>query len=700
MSKALEYLEKAKELISQMTVEEKISQMCHGSAKIERLDIPSYNWWNEALHGVGRSGVATMFPQAIGLAATFDDTLIKKVADVTATEGRAKYIQYQAENDHDIYKGLTYWTPNINIFRDPRWGRGHETYGEDPHLTSRMGVAFIEGLQGPDSDHLKTAACAKHYAVHSGPESERHSFNAECDNYDLWNTYLPAFETAVKEAKVESVMGAYNRFRNQPCCGSPFLLEEILREKWKFKGHVVSDCWAIKDFHEYHLVTKDMVESVALAIKSGCDLNCGNAFAYAHQALQNGLIEETDLDHALERLFVTRMKLAMLGAPEVAEYTNIPYHVVDSPEHRALNLEVTRRSLVLLKNNNTLPLSPKEISTIGVIGPNADSRRALEGNYEGTASQYITPLVGIRSFADQNNMRVLYAEGCHLYKDRKSGLAFADDRISEAITVAKHSDTVILCLGLDADIEGEEGDTGNEFSSGDKKTLALPGRQQHLLEQVIKAAGDKPVIVVLISGSALAVPYADKKASAVLQAFYPGALGGEALADILFGVVSPCGKLPVTFYQSDKDLPDFREYSMENRTYRYFTGTPLYPFGFGLTYSTFELSDLELTPEGGSITVTNTGNIAAGEVVQVYVTAPEQKELRNLAAFAPVFLSPGESKTVPFSFGERTFARYDANGDLQEISGIHTINVGFSQPDQRSVELCGVTPLEGTLTIP
>uniref|UniRef100_S0DE93 Glycoside hydrolase family 3 protein n=1 Tax=termite gut metagenome TaxID=433724 RepID=S0DE93_9ZZZZ len=689
----------ARKLVAQMTLDEKVSQMVHGAAEVARLDIPSYNWWNEALHGVARAGVATMFPQAIGLAATFDTGLLGDVADVISTEGRAKYHAFQQEGDHDIYKGLTFWSPNINIFRDPRWGRGHETYGEDPYLTSRLGVAFIRGLQGSDRDALKTAACAKHFAVHSGPEGERHSFNAECDDYDLWNTYLAAFEAAVVEAEVEAVMGAYNRTLGEPCCGSRLLLHDILREKWGFDGHVTSDCWAIKDFHEFHKVTGSPVESVALAVKNGCDVNCGNMFVYARDAVKDGLLTEEQISTAVERLFITRMRLGLLGAPENKSYTSIPYEVVDSAEHRKLNLEATRRSLVLLKNDGALPLDAAKIKTIGVIGPNADHRLALEGNYQGTASEHITPLGGIKAIATEAGMRVLYAEGCHMFEDRMERLSQPDDRLAEARTVAKHSDAVVLCLGLDSLIEGEEGDAGNARASGDKPDLNLPGLQQHLLESVTEAAAGKPVILVLISGSALAVTWADEHVNGIVQAFYPGAVGGQAIAELIFGKYSPSGKLPVTFYKDTADLPDFKDYNMAGRTYRYFKGEPLYPFGFGLSYAKFALEGLTANAESCRVTVKNTGKMPAREVVQAYVESPGQKELRSLCGLAPVLLQPGESREVEIKLDAHAFERYDAKGDRARISGSHTLHVGFTQPDARSVKLHGTQPLSAKVEV-
>lgn len=692
----------ARELISQMTLEEKVSQMLHNSAPIERLGIPSYNWWCEALHGIARSGTATVFPQAIGMAATFDVDLLHEVASAISDEGRAKYHAYQEEDDRDIYKGLTFWSPNINIFRDPRWGRGHETYGEDPYLTSRLAINFIKGLQGDDPNHLKTAACAKHYAVHSGPEDVRHEFNATCNNYDLWNTYLPHFEATIYEANVEGFMGAYNRTNGEPCCGSQFLLQDILRKKWDFDGYVVSDCWAIKDFHEKHKVTSNAVESVALAVNTGCHLNCGNLYGHCVAAVHEGLLSEEKIDDAVEHLYVTRMKLGILGnhgAPEIPEYVNIPYDVIDCKKHKDLNLKIAQDGIVMLKNNGTLPLNPASIKSIGVIGPNANSRAALVGNYEGTASEYITVLEGITEKADKYNLRVYYSEGCHLYKEKTSVLSMADNRKSEAISVAKRSDVIILCMGLDASIEGEEGDTGNEFSSGDKNSLNLPGRQQRILKKVKAAAGEKPIILVNLAGSALAVTWADENVGAILHGFYPGAQGGRAIADIIFGAVSPSGKLPVTFYKGDDDLPDFTDYNMENRTYKYYKGEPLYPFGFGLGYSKFELSDVIINETEVSATVKNTGGRAASEVIQVYASTPEVKEIRTLTGFKKITLSAGESEQVIVKLDKNAFSRRDENGDLYKVAAKWNISVGFTQPDERSVKLYGASPFSASINI-
>ncbi|MCX7843132.1 MAG: glycoside hydrolase family 3 C-terminal domain-containing protein, partial [Clostridia bacterium] len=533
MNENLSFEVRAKDLVSRMTLEEKVTQMVYNAPAIPRLGIPSYNWWNEALHGVARAGVATMFPQAIGMAATFDEDLIYRIADVISTEGRAKYHEFQRKGDHGIYKGLTFWSPNVNIFRDPRWGRGHETYGEDPYLTARLGVAFIKGIQGNDPKYLKAAACAKHFAVHSGPEAERHEFNAVVSQKDLRETYLPAFRACVVEGKVEAVMGAYNRTNGEPCCGSETLLKKILRGEWGFKGHVTSDCWAIKDFHEHHGVTRTAPESAALAVNNGCDLNCGNMYANLLISHKEGLVSEETINQSVERLMMTRMKLGMFDSPDKVPFASIPYEMNDCREHRALALEAAKESMVLLKNsNNLIPLDKSKLKSIAVIGPNADSRIALMGNYHGTASGYTTMLDGIKE-AVFKETRVYFSEGCHLYKQNVEGLAEPMDRLSEALAAAERSDVVVVCLGLDETIEGEEMDQSNPFGSGDKFNLDLPGNQQMLLEALHKTG--KPIILVLLSGSALAVTWADEHIDAIIQAWYPGADGGKALASLIFG---------------------------------------------------------------------------------------------------------------------------------------------------------------------
>lgn len=690
--------ERARDLVSRMTLEEKVRQMLHKAPAIDRLGILRYTWWGEALHGVARAGVATMFPQAIAMAATFDKDLLFTVADIVSTEARAKFHEFQRKKDYDMYKGLTMWSPNINIFRDPRWGRGHETYGEDPYLTSILGVAYIKGLQGNDEKYLKTAACAKHFAVHSGPEELRHSFNAIVSKKDLWETYLPAFEVAVKDADVESVMGAYNRTNGEPCCGSKMLLVDILREKWQFKGHVVSDCMAIKDFHENHHVTSTAPESVALAVKNGCDLNCGNMYVNLLIAHQEGLVTEEDIDRCVTRLMVTRMKLGLFDNNAQVPYANIKYEVNDCKEHHDLAMDVAKRSLILLKNkNNILPLDKNKLNSIAVIGPNADSRIALLGNYFGTPSKHITILEGIRDKAN-NDTRVYYAEGCHLHKDRMSRLSDAKDGFAEAISAAEHSDVVIMCMGLDSLIEGEEGDATNEFTGGDKINLNLPGVQQDLLEEIHKTG--KPVILVLISGSAINVSWADENIPAIIQAFYPGAEGGAAIASMIFGEYSPSARLPVTFYRTTEELPDFQDYSMENRTYRYMKNEALYPFGYGLSYTKFEYSNMRLNKHKMSldesielkVDVKNTGKFDSYEVVQLYIKDLESSvRVPNLAlkGVEVVYLKKGEEKEVNFTIIPDMLGLIDYEGNKIFEAGIFKVFIGGSQPDKRSIELTG-----------
>ncbi|MFV0343312.1 MAG: glycoside hydrolase family 3 C-terminal domain-containing protein [Anaerocolumna sp.] len=689
---------RAEELVKQMTLEEKVFQMLHSAPEIKRLGIRAYNWWNEGLHGVARAGVATVFPQAIGLAATFDEELLEEVADAISTEARAKFNMQQEFNDTDIYKGLTFWAPNVNIFRDPRWGRGHETYGEDPYLSKRLGIRFVKGLQGKDETYLKVAACAKHFAVHSGPEDMRHSFNAEVSVKDLYETYLPAFEGCVKEGKVEAVMGAYNRTNGEPCCGSKTLLKDILREEWGFEGHVVSDCWAIRDFHEHHKVTSGPVESVSLAVKNGCDINCGNIFIYLNEAVKRGMVSEEEINQAVVRLFTTRMKLGLFDEKEKVPFNQISYDVVDSPSMRELNLKAAKECVVLLKNeNNMLPFNKSNIKTIGVIGPNANNRKALIGNYEGTASRYITVLEGIQDYVGEDVI-VKYSEGCHLYKDKISGLSVQNDRISEVKGVVKESDVIIVCLGLDSGLEGEEGDTSNQFASGDKPDLKLPGIQEEVLKTIYESK--KPVVLVLLSGSALAVKWADDHIPAILQGWYPGAFGGRAIARAIFGEYSPGGKLPVTFYNTTEELPEFTDYSMKDRTYRYMQNEALYPFGYGLSYSDITITDVKLdreqiTEEGLHITakIMNQGKYNASEVLQIYVKADQEGTPNpQLKGFKKVFLKPGEEKEVFLHLPMESFGIYNENGKKMLYKGEYHIYVGNSQPDRRSFALLGKQP--------
>ena len=676
---------KARELVSRMTLEEKASQLKYNAPAIPRLGIPAYNWWNEVLHGVARAGTATVFPQAIGLAAMFDEDFQEEIGDAIAREARAKYNGQSSHGDRDIYKGLTVWSPNINIFRDPRWGRGHETYGEDPYLTSRLGIRFIRGLQG-DGKYLKTAACSKHFAVHSGPEAVRHEFNAIASPKDMNETYLAAFEATVKEAEVESVMGAYNRVNGEPACGSETLLKKTLREKWGFRGHVVSDCWAINDFHMNHKVTATATESAALAIRNGCDLNCGNTYLHLMQAYQECKVTEEQITTACERLFTTRYLLGLFA--EDCEYDHIPVTDVDTDLHQAMALKAAEKSMVLLENDGTLPLDPAKIHTVAVIGPNADSIPALEGNYNGTSSRYVTFLEGIRTYCAARGIRVLYSLGCHLFKDRTSNLALADDRLAEAAMYAEAADVTIACVGLDAGLEGEEGDTGNEYFSGDKKDLLIPESQRRLMQVLQQSA--KKLVTVIAAGSSLNVEGGNAK----LFAWYPGQAGGTALAELLFGDKNPGGHLPLTFYRDVADLPDFEDYSMKNRTYRYYEGEVLYPFGFGLSYTRWSLKDAALADSMISVTVCNDGKMDGDAVVQVYVEidSPDAPPRPRLCGFSRVSVSAGKSAKIRVPLDRLTDTVVNEQGERVKCSHLK-FHIGMSQPDAYSVALSGVTPL-------
>lgn len=687
-----EALAQAKALVAQMTLEEKAAQLRYEAPAIPRLGIPEYNWWNEALHGVARAGTATVFPQAIGLAAIFDEDFHQRVAETIATEGRAKYHQQAAHGDRGIYKGLTFWSPNINIFRDPRWGRGQETYGEDPYLTSRLGVAFIRGLQG-DGKYLKTAACAKHFAVHSGPEKLRHEFDAQATPKDMAETYLPAFEAAVKEAHVEAVMGAYNRVNGEPACGSKTLLKDILRDQWGFEGHVVSDCWAIRDFHTHHMVTATAPESAALAIHNGCDVNCGHTYLHLLEAYQEGLVTEEEITTACERMFTTRILLGLFA--DDCEYDAIPFEENDTDAHDALALAAAEKSMVLLENDGVLPLDPQKIRTLAVIGPNADSVLALEGNYNGTSSRYVTMLEGIRTYCNVHGIRVLYSQGAGLYKEKPVGRWLAEAKIC-----AEEADAVIACVGLDATIEGEEGDTSNDFAAGDKMDLSLPACQQAMMEALVSTG--KPLVTVILAGSALNVPQGNAK----IMAWYPGQAGGTALARILFGHVSPSGRLPVTFYHNVKELPEFTDYHMTGRTYRYFTGMPLYPFGYGLSYVPFTAADLHVVPEGDGATVTfalrNDGHMTADTVAQVYVhaaDAPDATPNPILAAFKRVTLEPGEVKAVTLHVASASLDVVNDDGERVREGHTYDVYAGTCQPDPLSEALTGTKPLHTRIAL-
>lgn len=697
------FRKQATALVEKMTVEEMASQLRFDAPAIERLGIPAYNWWNEGLHGLARAGTATMFPQAIAMAAMFDTEELYQVADIISTETRAKYNMCSEKGDRDIYKGLTLWSPNINIFRDPRWGRGHETYGEDPYLTATLGTAFVRGLQQSEKDtYMKTAACAKHFAVHSGPEDLRHEFDAVATQKDMRETYLPAFEVLVKEAGVEAVMGAYNRTNGEPCCGSKTLLLDILREEWGFDGHVTSDCWAICDFHQTHHVTGTPAESAAMALKNGCDVNCGNMYQILMTSYELGLISKEDIKTAAVRLFTTRFKLGMFD--ENCTYNKIPYSVIESPEHIQKALEISEKSMVLLKNDGILPLNKNSIKSIGVIGPTANSREILKGNYCGTSSRMTTILEGIQD-AVSPDTRVYYSEGCHLYLDKVEDLGQPGDRLAEAVTVAEMSEIVLLCVGLDASLEGEQGDVGNAFSAGDKADLQLPESQRLLMDAVL--ATGKPVILLLSTGSAMDLCIADEKCAAILQTWYCGASGGTAAAKILFGETNPGGKLPVTFYRSLDSLPEFVDYSMNGRTYRYINETPLYPFGFGLSYSEVEYKNITSDAADGrladgtdirlSVEITNLSDRACEEISQVYVKVESSSFCvphPSLCACARARLEPGETKRVDFTVKNYWLQVVSNEGERIHDGSGYRFYVGGSQPDTESIRRTGRTPLE------
>ena len=689
--KSFPFEDRARALVEEMTLAEKCSQMSYTAPAVERLGIPAYNWWNEGLHGVARAGTATMFPQAIALAATFDDTLLQTAAEVIAREARAKYNAASKRGDRDIYKGLTLWAPNINLFRDPRWGRGHETYGEDPYLTARMGCAFVRGMQG-DGEYYIAAACAKHFAVHSGPESLRHEFDAKVSEKDLEESYLPAFRSLVCEADVAGVMGAYNRVNGEPACAHSYL-SEMLRRDWGFSGYFVSDCFAIGDFHTRHRVTKTAEESVCLAVANQCDLNCGNMYLHVQKACEKGLISEEQIDCCVRRLMAVRLRLGLF---DTTPYDEIPLTVVASAAHQKVADRCCEKSMVLLQNNGILPLKG-DIASIAVIGPNANNRRALVGNYEGTASRYITPLEGIQdAFAGE----VYYAKGCELDADRTEPLALAGDRIEEAVAIAEQVDVAILCLGLDAGMEGEEGDEGNQYFSGDREDIALPKPQQELLAAIHKTG--TPYVVVLQSGSCLSFDIAH--ADAIIQMWYAGAKGGKTLADILFGKVSPSGKLPVTFYKSVKLLPEFTDYSMKGRTYRYTKDNVLFPFGFGLSYGNVQIQNLRCIHDANGVKLIahfeNKSDRACEEVVQVYVGSDSKDGVLNvsLCDFERESFAPGACREVSFLLKEESFMLVNDLG-LRYIdrSCDYTLYVGCSQPDALSEKLSNKKCLSVTL---
>jgi len=833
---SLSFDKRVDDLVSRMTFEEKVSQMQNGASAIPRLEIPEYNWWDECLHGVARNGIATVFPQAIAMAATWDPELIHVEADVISTEARAKHNEAILHNQRGIYKGLTFWSPNINIFRDPRWGRGQETYGEDPHLTSRIAVEFVEGLQGNDPKYLKIVSTPKHYAVHSGPEPLRHEFDAEVSKEDLYDTYLPAFEACITKAGAWSVMGAYNSTLGVPCCASDLLLNEILRKRWGFEGYVVSDCGAIRDIYAGHHYATNVAEASALAVKAGCDLSCGEEYESLVSAVKDGLIDEKTIDNSVRHLMMARFKLGMFDPPDLVPYASISISMNDTPEHDQLARKVAQESIVLLKNNNMLPMS-KNLKSIEVVGPYADNVDVLLGNYYGIPSHPVTILQGIKNKVG-SNVLVNYVQGAepieqstvlrdihdeylrpplgyngrgllgeyfdnpnvegkpvftridtvlHHYWDLDSpgpgipkdhfsvrwtgkiippstgqyrfgmktddrgrfslggkvlidnwqpyemnvekiaevslkggeeydieidyaeeteyaGISFrwlkkldetrASKGVADAVETAKNSDLIIVVAGISPQLEGEEMSVELPgFRGGDRTSLDLPAYEEQLVE-ALHATG-KPIVLVLTNGSALAVNWENEHVGAIVDAWYPGQEGGNAVADVLFGDYDPAGRLPLTFYKSTNDLPPFKDYAMKGRTYRYFEGTPLYPFGYGLSFTKFEYkhvtaSKAEATPQDTvlfNVALGNVGKYAGDEVVQLYarqVNAPNGSPVKSLEGFERVHLEKGEFKNIQIPLAIRDLRAFDEQRDDYVVApGRYEIQIGASSSDIR-----------------
>ena len=688
------------DLISKLTLAEKADQMMYNSQAIERLGIPAYNWWNEALHGVGRAGAATVFPQAIGLGATFDDDLAKRVATAISDEARASYNAAIAKGYHQQYSGLTFWTPNINIFRDPRWGRGQETYGEDPTLTGRIGVAFVQGLQGPDPQHLKVAACAKHFAVHSGPEKLRHVFNAEATPQDLQETYLPAFHQLV-DAKVEAVMCAYNSTNGEPCCGNQYLLQDVLRKQWGFRGHIVSDCWALVDFYQGHKVVKTPAEAAALALQRGVNLNCGSVYPYLPEAVQKGLTTEAHLDSSLAILLRTKFRLGLLDPAGSSPYDQIPVSAINSPAHRALAREAAQKSIVLLKNNGVLPLR-NDLPKYFVTGPNAANLDALLGNYYGVNPEMKTMLEGLVAGV-QPGSQVQYRQGALLDRPNQNGI----DWVS---STARGVDATFVVLGISGLLEGEEGESIASPTFGDRLDYNLPQNQLDFLRK-LRENNQKPIVAIITGGSPMNLAEVHELADAVVLAWYPGEEGGNAVADVVFGKVSPSGKLPITFPKSLAQLPAYEDYHMAGRTYRYLAAEPMYPFGYGLSYAKFAYSAVKLSaakvaknqPVEVTATVTNTGSAAGDEVVQLYLTHPPkagaQTPLFALKNFRRVSLAPGASTTVKFTLTPAQLALINAQGQSVAPTGPVTVWVSGSLPSARSQALGLGQPASVVLTV-
>jgi beta-glucosidase len=674
---------RADDLINRLTLEEKASLMVYNSPAIERLGVPEYNWWNECLHGVGRAGKAKVFPQSIGMAATFDDELIKQVATAISDEARAKHHAALKKGNRAQYTGLTFWTPNINIFRDPRWGRGQETYGEDPYLTSRMGTAFVRGLQGDDPKYLKASACAKHYVVHSGPEELRHYFNALPDETDFRETYLPAFKALV-DAGVESVMCAYNRLYDEPCCGSKYLLNEILKEEWGFQGHIVTDCGALDDIWTRHKVVDEKAEAAAMAANAGVNLNCGDVYRYLPMAIEKGLVEEATIDANLKQLLRTRFKLGLFDPQEQVPWSNLSPEIVNNEQHRELAYRTASKSIVMLKNNGVLPLDMNEPKSLLVAGPTAADMTALMANYNGFSGNMVTILEGISNRVDAGTT-----------VDYSQGFLFNNDSLFHGYWRAGMADIIVACIGLNTLLEGEEGDAMFNPHGGDRLRIELPSNQIAYLREMRNRYPNKPIIVIVTGGGAVAMPEINELADAILFAWYPGEQGGNAIADVLFGNVNPSGKLPVTFYESTDDLPAFEDYNMKGRTYRYFDGKPLYPFGYGLGFSEFDYDNLiihkTLYGENETISLSfnlsNAGDRDGEEVVQIYVREVDAKEGRptkSLIDFKRVPLAGGISQEVKFQLPVSRFARWNPDERVYRTNaGKYLIQVGASSEDIR-----------------
>jgi len=705
---SLDFEMRASILVAKMSLNEKISQLGNNAPAIPRLGVLEYNWWNECLHGVARAGTATVFPQAIGMAATFNPSLINDIAVVISDEARAKHHEALRNNDYSQYKGLTFWSPNINIFRDPRWGRGHETYGEDPYLTGQIGTQFVKGLQGNDPKYLKLVATAKHFAVHSGPESERHFFNATVNQRDLWETYLPAFEELVVNANVYSVMGAYNRVNGESASASKYLLQDILRDKWGFEGFVVSDCGAINDIHANHKIVKTPEESAALGVINGCDLNCGGIYQNnLNNSIELGLINESEIDTAVYRLFLARMKLGMFDPAKIVPYAQIPFDINNSKKHDELSLKTALNSMTLLKNDGVLPINTNITKRIAVVGPNADNINALLGNYHGTPSNPVALINGLNSYVGKKS-EITYSKGVDLVKNGDESLTILNDSIIDDV---KRADLAIFVGGLDATWEGEEMPGGinvDGFYNGDRTRIELPEIQQNAIKKMIDTG--TPVVLVLMAGSSIALNGLEEELEAILMAWYPGQRGGDAIANVLFGEYNPGGKLPVTFYKSTSDLPDFKDYNMRSGngfTYRYFKGDVLYPFGHGLSYTEFKYSNLKVNKirisdkENFRISfkIKNTGFYDGDEVVQVYikdVSSPVHMPIKQLRGFQRVSLDKGGEKIIEFEFNAINDLRHYSTSKQKYIveNGDFEIHIGSSSQD---IRLKGIINVKTTL---